>query len=480
MKRVAALLALSLLTPLSPLPTSSAVAAPGSAAPAAKQPPAAPVAAPPGAAAPMSRPAPQPPVERRLFSDAIEASSFLWNDWNRFQENYHPNYIADDDAVTGWVEGAENSGAGSWVRIAVTPLPGTTKVRLKIRNGYQKSAALFKANARAKSVTIKLLPSGKTQQVDLADKQGWQEVSVEQPGGELRGVELAIGSVYEGTKYADLVISDVQVFATSTTRDNPTFEKSKRQSLLDWRKARMAAAKLFKAGRGEALPLYSSYRAVDRPLSAAIEKASQSSGRLAAALVDPGFSAWRDELKIAEALSADYDQLQRAQISPVDGTGLPEVDGFEEQDLGEAYEGILQDHALRLPMLGNVSAFFAEKLRVLDQKGDKYSDYQQGVYGGRCKPATWVKRVKASEASAPDRVAALLVARCGEVESREGTSMVSVTQLMVFNKEGRLALVVGDGYVDAYSWEAGGKIAGGKSMQYASSVELVKGQVAAK
>lgn len=459
MKRAATLLAISLLSPLAAI--APAAAAPGRATPDAKAPPSS------GAA-----------VERRLFSDFIEASSFLWNDWNRFQENYHPNYIADDDPATGWVEGADNSGAGSWVRLAVTPLPGTTKVRLKIRNGYQKSAALFKANARAKGVTVKLLPSGKTAKVALADKQGWQDVTIDQPDGELRAVELTVDSVFEGTKYADLVISDVQVFATSTTRDNPTFEKSKRQSLLDWRKSRMAAAKLFKAGRGEALPLYSSYRAVERKVTSEVEAAND---RLGAALLDAGFAPWREELKIAQAVTANYDQLQRAQISPIDTTLLPEVDGFEEQDLGAAYEGILDDHSLRLPMLGNVSAFFTEKLRVLDQKGDKYSDYQSGVYGGRCKPATWVKRVKASEASAPDRVAALLVARCGEVESREGTSMASITQLMVFNKEGRLALVVGEGYVDAYRWEPAGKISGGVSLQYgSSSVELVKAQVAAK
>src|ERR1043165_1594439 len=76
------------------------------------------------------------PTERRLHTDNVDASTFLWNDWNKFVENYHPNYIADDDAATAWVEGAKSSGAGEWVRFNVTPLEKTTKVRLKIRNGY--------------------------------------------------------------------------------------------------------------------------------------------------------------------------------------------------------------------------------------------------------------------------------------------------------------------------------------------------------
>src|SRR5688572_19083583 len=70
------------------------------------------------------------PFERRLHSDNIDASSFLWNDWNKFVENYHPNYVGDDDPTTAWVEGAKSSGAGEWLRISVTPLEKTTQIRL--------------------------------------------------------------------------------------------------------------------------------------------------------------------------------------------------------------------------------------------------------------------------------------------------------------------------------------------------------------
>jgi hypothetical protein len=454
--------------PSAPAPAKAAAAAPAAAAPAAPT-------APPPAAMLAS------PIERRLFSDSIEASSFLWNDWNRFQENYHPNYIADDDPSTAWVEGSATSGAGEWVRIAVTPLEQTSKVRLRLRNGYQKSAALFKANARAKDVVVRLAPSGKEQKVTLADKQGWQDVAVEQAPAALRSVELRVTSVYEGSKYEDLVISDVQIFATSLTRDNPSFEKSKRQNLLDWRKARIAAAKLFKAGRGEALPLYSSYRATSRPLSGDAEQVASMGldDLLKAAALEPSFAEWRDAVKLAQAISADPTTLVPAQISPVDTTPLPEVDGFQEMQLEDAFEGNVQEGVLRLPMLGYASAFSTEKLRVLDQKGKTPGEYRESVYTDRCRPAAWVKRVKATEANAPDRVAALLIAKCGEVPSREGTTMASVQQLMVFGKDGRLILVAGDGYVDGYRWGANGKISGGLSVQPSTMVVLQDSQFAA-
>ena len=171
-------------------------------------------------------PAPPPPaaptaaaIERRLHSDNIAASSFLWNDWNKFVENYHPNYVADDDPATAWVEGANGSGAGEWLHIQTTPLDRTTRIRLRVRNGYQKSKDLFRANARVKGATLRLLPSKIERKVTLADQDGWQDVAIDQPAGLVRRVELSITSVYEGSKYEDLCISDVQVFATSQTPD---------------------------------------------------------------------------------------------------------------------------------------------------------------------------------------------------------------------------------------------------------------------
>ena len=67
-------------------------------------------------------------IERRLHVATANASSFLWNDWNRFQENYHPNYVADGDPKTAWVEGADGNGEGEWLKLPLTELANTTAV----------------------------------------------------------------------------------------------------------------------------------------------------------------------------------------------------------------------------------------------------------------------------------------------------------------------------------------------------------------
>src|SRR5712671_5542447 len=102
------------------------------------------------------------PVERRLHIAQAEASSFDKNDYNRFEENYLPLYVADDDPSTAWTEGVPGDGAGQWLRVRFSSMKGATKVRLRIRNGYQKSHKRFVDNERARKVTFKLLPGGAT------------------------------------------------------------------------------------------------------------------------------------------------------------------------------------------------------------------------------------------------------------------------------------------------------------------------------
>jgi hypothetical protein len=403
------------------------------------------------------------PVERRLHSDQMEASSFLWNDWNKFQENYHPNYIADDDPKTAWVEGASTSGAGEWVRIKLTDLDSTTKVRLKIRNGYQKSKGLFKANARAKDVVVRLLPSRTEAKATLTDKQGWQEVSVTQASGKVSGIEIKVDSVYEGTKYSDLCISDVQVFATSEVKDNPAFEKSKKKALLQWRSARVAAAKMF-AKRKVDLPLYTAYKvtATEKDVgSGGIEK------MIEIAAADPGFKEWKTVLATAAAAAADMEKLTRAQIAPTNTQYLPEVDGFERTDLEHIAQGWYPEGGLHLPLLDEVSAMFADQLRVLDVK-DTTTPSDFGAQEKCKKDFTWVKRAtSSSETKGPETVQAVLVGRCGMLEERGGSYRASGLELMVYNADGRLALIVADGMIDGYRWETvDGKpmIAGGRSL----------------
>jgi hypothetical protein len=420
------------------------------------------------------------PAERRLHSDNIEASSFLWNDWNKFVENYHPNYIADDDPVTAWVEGGKGSGAGEWLRVHVTPLEKTTRVRLRVRNGYQKSKDLWKANARAKAITVKLLPGKTEKKVTLTDADGWQEIIVDQPSGPLKSVELSIGSVYEGSKYADLCISDVQVLATSETPDNPAFEKSKLASLMSWRSERIAAARLF-ASKKVALPIYPSYE----PTQLIEPRDGEDSGTvLERAAKDPVFAKeWKDALAVAQALQADTSKLTRAQIAPTSAAKLVQVDGLAitsiEQVGGQDGPFVTSDE-LRLPMLGLVSAMFADQLRVLDVK-DKLTTEDYTGSQRPCGPdVAWVSRAQPKEGG-PQRVVAIAIGKCDRLMSRVGSYYARATELMIYDPTGKLVLVVGDGHVEGYRWkDDGGKpmLAGGRTITAYSGIGDFKARTA--
>lgn len=390
------------------------------------------------------------PTERRLHTDNVEASTFLWNDWNKFVENYHPNYIADDDASTAWVEGAKSSGAGEWVRVNVTPLDGTTKVRLKIKNGYQKSKDLWKANARAKDVTVKLLPSKVEKKATLEDKDGFQELVIEQPKAELRAVEIKVGSVYEGTKYADLCISDLQVFATSETADNPAFEKGKREKLLQWRAARIAAAKLF-SGKTD-IPLYPAYETTSTELVDA-SSGIDLEAMVNAASEDKVFAKdWKDALAIAAAVVKNTDAMTRVQIAPRAATKLVPVDGVQITQIHDIETGegpYLNGDSIRMPMLGTVAALFADQLRVLDIK-DKQTISAFEKAKGLCKDTLWAHRKDAKEG--PAQLQAVVLGRCAKVEGREGSWNARVTELVVYDTTGKAVLVVGDGHVEGYRW----------------------------
>lgn len=417
----------------------------------------------------LAAPAAAAPAERRLHSDNIEASSFLWNDWNKFVENYHPNYVADDDPVTAWVEGAKSSGAGEWLRVHVTALDKTTRVRLRVRNGYQKSKDLWKANARAKAVTVRLMPSKVEKQVVLTDTDGWQDVTVDQPSGALKSVELKIGSVYEGTKYADLCISDVQVFATSETPDNPAFEKSKLANLMGWRSSRIAAAKVFSQKKVD-LPLYPAYET--KHTEQGDYEAGGRGALIARAMKEPGFAKeWSGPLAAAAAIEKDLGSLVRAQIAPASQAKLIAVDGLQIPSLFEAAESIYNTDAIRLPMLGTVSAMFADQLRVLDVK-DKLTVAKFEEDTSKCKAgAAWVARTQPKEGG-PARVAALALGTCAKIDGRAGPYVESTVEILVYDTAGRLVLLVGNNHVEGYRWaEDGGKpmLAGGRSLLYGNT-----------
>lgn len=186
---------------------------------------------------------------RQLRLDHAEASSFLRSNWNKFEENYHPNYVGDDNPATAWVEGAEGQGAGEQLVLPVSTLSSARAVKLRIRNGYQKSEALLRANSAPRELKVEVLLGPEvvaTTTRSLAAAMGWQELEVALPErAGLSAVRLTVLSTHPGTRYADTCISDVEVWADSSVPPSAPMEAARQQKLDAWITERVAAAAWF-------------------------------------------------------------------------------------------------------------------------------------------------------------------------------------------------------------------------------------------
>jgi hypothetical protein len=433
------------------------------------------------------------PVERRLHIEQAAASSFLWNDWNRFQENYHPSYVGDDDPKTAWTEGADGNGEGQWLRMPVTEMDGATRLRMKIRAGYFKSPSLYRANARAREITIKLLPSEVKKKVALEDVEDWQEITVEQPAGKLEAVEIIVDAVYPGTKYTDLCVSDVQLYVTAETPENPAYEKSKLARLKAWKGERAEAARLFKASSGKDLPLLGSYRLTSTPMKddppSLWEKCegdhvcwTRESLKLAAA------GPLKERHAAALALAAevlDGKGLAPGRVAPGDRRALPIVDGIEVPELWHHLEHDFNNQGLAMPLLASVASLRADQLGALEERelpplASVLEAKAPGCKGKKPKNVIWMRRDRTG-AGGPEAVRALLIAQCGRIEVREGYADVGALQVAVYDAEGRLELTAGPGYVNGFSWSETNVLSGGRGVTWdGRTFELTAPEIAAR
>ncbi|HEX5749361.1 MAG TPA: hypothetical protein VFZ09_24245 [Archangium sp.] len=185
---------------------------------------------------------------QRLHAEQATATSFLKSNWNKYEENYHPSYVLDDDVKTAWVEGAEGDGIGESLTIPVSALKSARAIRLVVFNGYQKSKALLSANSAPRQLTVTVRgPGGQESaktQLTLERKMGPQSFDIPVTGA-VADVVLTVDSVHPGSKYKDTCVSDVQVFVDSDVPYNAAVEKGKHEALLQWKKERLEAAKYF-------------------------------------------------------------------------------------------------------------------------------------------------------------------------------------------------------------------------------------------
>lgn len=200
------------------------------------------------AAGPILQPAPRD--AKRLHARTVTASSYLRSSWNRFDENYLPLYASDDNPKTAWVEGVKGNGEGQWLLWRGPKLEGAGKLRIFIRNGYQKSKGLFRANARAKKVRLHpmvrksgaMKPTGDVVTVALKDQLAFQEIELPVPS-RIDGFRLDVVTVYPGQKYEDLCISDIQVFVVGTDAYSASGETAAEQRIQAFAAERKQAAK---------------------------------------------------------------------------------------------------------------------------------------------------------------------------------------------------------------------------------------------
>ncbi len=408
------------------------------------------------------------PVERRLVSNALFASSEAVNDWHQFQENGHAKYAGDDDPTTAWIEGADGVGTGQWLRLAVASLPNVSRVRLRLRNGYQKSDVLFAANARAKDITVTALPGGQQNKFTLNDAQGWQEVAFAFDDLAIAGVQIEINSVYEGNKTKDLALSDVQIFVTSTTPVNAAFEKRKMQSLRAWRSARVAAAKAFASGSLPAAFLTD------------YVSSGTNSGRISQLMASVGdrkeFRDWQTDIATARELFSSllYPEL-RGGLEPVRLTGkgskFPVVDGFVQVAISNT---AWVTPAIALPHIDSTALLIAENIGAVANKSQVLPrDFSlQATCRGT---AVWALRGTGNSAANASQVTALVIADCGKEDANEGRSSVNRFQVLIYGADGKLRLTLSPDIISGYRWggsDAKPVIVGGVAISYAGLVTV--------
>lgn len=119
-----------------------------------------------------------------------------------------PERVIDGDITTGWVEGAKGQGSGETITLY---FDGEYLINgMVINAGFQKDNDLYSKNSRPAEVKI-AFADGESNTYTLRDIDGGQDISF---GKEILtdSISLTIESVYQGTKYEDTVISEINIY----------------------------------------------------------------------------------------------------------------------------------------------------------------------------------------------------------------------------------------------------------------------------
>ena len=136
----------------------------------------------------------------------VSASSSLVENVSGVTKDHSPLNLGDNDANTAWVEGATGDGIGEWVQLEGDGLFSLES--MQITNGYTGSETLYEKNNRVKKLKI-TADNGQSKEIELTDGI-LQTQSVVLNFKDIQSVKIEILEVYEGSKYEDLCISELQ------------------------------------------------------------------------------------------------------------------------------------------------------------------------------------------------------------------------------------------------------------------------------
>lgn len=141
---------------------------------------------------------------------------------------YHPGFLFDGRLDFGWVEGSKGTGEGEWMSVKLDA-PATVSA-LEIWNGYQRSRDHFEKNCRPKKVTL-TVDGGEGIPLELKDGDGPQKLKLPKPvkGSEFK---LTIDEVVKGSKYTDMVISEVRFHDEKGPLEIETDDQQERAAAL--------------------------------------------------------------------------------------------------------------------------------------------------------------------------------------------------------------------------------------------------------
>lgn len=126
--------------------------------------------------------------------------------------SYEPSMAIDGDLSTSWQEGSEGSGEGEWIRIGFDEPVSVRTVAMNL--GNWSSSDKYSENCRPSVITLAIEADGSEWgriPLEPADVMDRHSVSFD-TAVQCTSLCFYIDGVYEGSKYTDMVISELQVY----------------------------------------------------------------------------------------------------------------------------------------------------------------------------------------------------------------------------------------------------------------------------